>query len=245
MLAALLVNPTVESYKGLVISTAPNPTGPKWRGVGGLLIHPRNAETLKRAAQIVADGGIIAFRTDTFYGLGADPFRRDALRALNLLKGREDKPILVVISEHKVAESFIENKSRLFKALADAHWPGPLTIVAEARREVPEELTAGTGTVGVRLPVDAQVRALVKECGGALTATSANPAGAPPAGTAEEVALYFQTGLGLIIDDGAAITDRPSTVVEVKDNQARLIREGLITKEELLPTLEAVGAVLV
>lgn len=201
------------------------------------MILQDSTEAHTRAAQIIADGGVIAFRTDTFYGLGADPFNKAALQKIKTLKGREEgKPILVILSETTEVGRFINERSSLFDALSARHWPGALTIVASARSEIPEELTAGTATLGVRLPDDSSVRELVRACGGALTATSANPAGSPPARTAQEVLNYFPAGLDLIIDGGDTRSDKPSTVVDVSGKEPRLIREGVITREQLAQT---------
>jgi L-threonylcarbamoyladenylate synthase len=208
-------------------------------------ILPDDNEPRLRAAEIISRGGVVAFRTDTFYGLGADPFKPDALRYIKRLKGRDEgKPILVVIGDATEAERFIASRSGLFDSLAARHWPGPLTLVVNARAEVPSELTAGTGTIGLRLPDDEGVRAFVRICGGALTATSANLAGEPPARTAQEVARSFPNGLPLILDGGATHSPLPSTVLDVTGTRARLIREGVVTRDELRQTLDAIGAEL-
>ena len=102
---------------------------------------------------------------------------------------------------------------------------------------MPDELTAGTKTLGVRLPDDDNVRALVRACGGALTATSANPSGAPPAQTAKQVEDYFSDKVDLIIDDGPAKTDRASTVIDATSADAQLIREGVIRWAEIQSAL--------
>ncbi len=183
----------------------------------------------------------MAFRTDTFYGLGADPFNIDALESINTLKGRDGKPILVLAGDPLDATRLVAAASRAFKVLAARHWPGPLTLVAAARAEAPELLTAGTGTVGVRLPDDEDARGIVRACGGLLTATSANPAGEPPARTASEAARYFGDAPGLIIDGGTARTEQPSTVIDVSGVRPRLIREGVVTRAELEATLRAEG----
>jgi L-threonylcarbamoyladenylate synthase len=206
-----------------------------------LLIYPDSPEARERAARVVAAGGVVAFRTDTFYGLGADPFDADAVSAVNELKGREGKPVLVLISDPEVSGRLLARRSRAFEALADAHWPGALTLVAQARAELPELLTAGTGTVGVRLPDDEEARALARACGGALTATSANPSGRTPARTAAEAARYFPRGLGLVIDGGPARTQLPSTLVDVSGARPRLIREGVVPRGEIEATLKSTG----
>ena len=189
---------------------------------------------IQEVAKVINRGGVIAFRTDTFYGLGADPFNREALRTIQQLKGREgDKPILIVISELDQIERLITDRTRSFGILAERLWPGPLTLIGKAASAVPEEITAATGTVGVRLPGDDKVRALIRECGGALTATSANPSHQPPAKTGPEVHQYFGEKLDLIVDGGTAQTDRPSTVVDVTGTEPRLIREGVIPWVEI------------
>jgi L-threonylcarbamoyladenylate synthase len=191
-------------------------------------------EARGRAAAIVRRGGVIAFRTDTFYGLGADPLNREAVRAIRKLKGREEaKPILILIADVGQADQFIAERSKLFNRVCELHWPGPLTLVGRARSELPEELTAGTGTIGVRLPDDRAVRELVRHCGGALTATSANPSGKSPARTAQEVESYFPTGVGSIIDGGEVDTTEPSTVLDLSGAVPRIIREGAITADVL------------
>jgi L-threonylcarbamoyladenylate synthase len=206
------------------------------------MILKDNRETRARAAAIIRAGGIVAFRTDTFYGLGADPLNRDALHKLLALKGREDgKPILLVIGDASEVTRFNARGGKLFDAVSARYWPGALTLVVGARPELPVELTAGTGTIGLRLPGDEDVRELLRACGGALTATSANRAGEPPARTAMEVERAFPHGLELIIDGGAARTQEPSTVLDVSGDEARLIREGAISWTELRETIREIG----
>jgi len=191
------------------------------------------------APAIVARGGVIAFRTDTFYGLGADPFNASALRRICRMKGREEgKPILLLISDAAHVYRFVPATSETFQRIEKAFWPGPVTIVTKARRELPVELTASTGTIGLRLPDDARVRNLVRKCGGALTATSANPSNQPPATSASEVEAYFGHAVDLVIDDGAVAVARPSTVLDLSLEQPTVIREGLITTEQVRKVLE-------
>ena len=197
-----------------------------------LMITPEGAPAHIQAGQIIHDGGVIGFRTDTFYGLGADPSNTSAVRKVAELKGRERKPILVLVSDPGLVPKYLLQTSDLFNALAKHFWPGPLTLIGQARLELPEELTAGTGTLGIRLPNNDAVRALVHTCGGALTATSANPTGEQPARTALEVAHYFP-GIDLIVDGGEANATEPSTVVDLSGPNLVVVREGAIKRKDL------------
>ncbi len=193
------------------------------------MIIQQSAEALSNIAETIARGGVIAFRTDTFYGLGANPFNQDAIGRIKQLKAREDhKPILIVISDRDQVDRFIANASPAFNQLAKEFWPGPLTLIGKAVMELPEEITAGSKTVGVRLPADEKVRALVRVCGGALTATSANPSHAVPAADALTVQKYFGDELDLIVDGGDAQSSLPSTVVDASGEEPKLVREGVI-----------------
>lgn len=187
---------------------------------------------------VVARGGCIGFKTDTFYGLGVDPLNSIAVTRLKEIKGRDDgKPILLLISDIEVLDRFIQERSEMFNSIVEKFWPGPLTVIGFATSEVPVDITAGTGTVGVRLPDNEAVRALVRTCGGALTATSANPAGLPAATSAPEVYTYFGDQLDLIIDGGDVEVTEPSTVIDATKTPPIIIREGLIRKEDLLKLL--------
>ena len=198
------------------------------------MILKDNQEARAEAAQIIYRGGVIAFRTDTFYGLGADPFNASAVSKIRELKGREEaKAILLLISDLTEVDRFITNQSEIFKSVANRFWPGPITLIGAARPELPVELTAGTHTIGLRLPNDEDVRSLVRECGGALTATSANTSGNDPARTAAEVANYFPKGIDLVVDAGTVTATEPSTVLDLTEDKPRLVREGAVKLEEL------------
>lgn len=221
--------------------------------VAGLLLHREgltgfnamiledNPDTRKQAADVIRNGGVIAFRTDTFYGLGADPFNPVGVVRIRELKGREEtKPILLLISDADQVGRFLAETSKTFHAVAEQHWPGPITLVGVAHAELSKELTGGSGTIGLRLPDDEGVRAFVRACNGALTATSANRSGSPPACTAKEVESYFPEGIALIIDRGQVTTTQPSTVLDLSNSEPRLVREGAITREELRTLLSNV-----
>lgn len=198
------------------------------------MIRSDSDETRKLAAEIISNGGLIAFRTDTFYGVGADPLNASAVGKIKTLKGREEgKPILLLIADFADAEALLASKPKAYDVLSKAIWPGPLTIVVPAVDSLPDELTAGTGTVGVRLPGSEEVRELVRACGGRLTATSANPSGSEPARSASDVGEYFPMGLDLIVDGGEVRATQPSTVIDVTGSVPRLLREGGVSKEEI------------
>lgn len=193
---------------------------------------PDNERTRQRAAELISKGGVIAFRTDTFYGLGADPFNPAAVAKLRQVKGREEnKPILLLLADASVANRFLAERSAAFEDVARRYWPGPLTIVGPALDGLSGEITAGTGTVGVRVPADEGVRKLVRQCGGAITATSANPSGSDPARSAAQVLEYFGDRIDLIVDGGEVTATEPSTVLDVTTSPPRVIREGVIRIE--------------
>lgn len=197
------------------------------------MILPDSQTTRVRAAAIIKAGGVFAFRTDTFYGLGADPFNAQAIQHISELKNRERKPILVVISDRVQVERFVARQSSAFTMVADAFWPGPLTLVSPAVAALPPELTAGGESIGLRLPDDDNLRTLVRLCGGALTATSANLSGSPPAESAQQVEEYFGESVDLIIDGGTTQASKASTVLDVNQPTPRLIREGVVSRASL------------
>ncbi len=197
------------------------------------MIKQDDESVRQEAKEIIQTGGVVAFRTDTFYGLGADPFNQQAIRKIRELKGREEaKPILLLISDPSEVERFIE-QAGTFLTIASKHWPAPLTLIGQARPNLPTELTAGTNSIGLRLPGDEDVREIVRVCGGALTATSANVSGNSPARSAKEVQDYFPNGIDLIIDGGEVTVDLPSTVVDLSGLKPELVREGAISREDL------------
>jgi L-threonylcarbamoyladenylate synthase len=197
------------------------------------MIVPDNEVGRERAAGVVKAGGVIAFRTDTFYGLGADPLDAKAVKRISELKGREGKPILVVISDRSEVGRFVVKPSSAFTIAAEAFWPGPLTLVGSAVATLPQELTAAGGTIGLRLPDDDGLRSLVRLCGGALTATSANLSGRSPAASARQVEESFGESLDLIIDGGITQVTAASTVLDVSQSTPRIVREGVIPRASL------------
>jgi len=209
------------------------------------MVFPGTDQIRIQAAEIIRIGGVIAFRTDTFYGLGADPLNQSAVTRIKQLKGREEsKPILILIADDWNVDRYISERSVLFDRVCACHWPGPLTVVGKAREELPVELTAGSGTIGIRLPDDDHVRDLVRVCGGALTATSANIAGRPPACSARDVESYFAAAIDLIIDDGDCEANEPSTVLDLSGPEPKIVRAGALARDQLQQTFAELGVSL-
>ena len=199
---------------------------------------------LREAADIVCGGGIIAFPTETFYGLGACPFDAPAVQRIVDLKDRSLRaaPILVLIRSRADLETLVSEITPTAERLMEACWPGPLTLVFRAAAAVPSALTAGTGTIGVRLPAHPDVQRLLEAVGGPLTGTSANRSGQPPATTAGEVERVLGGGVDVILNGGATPGGLPSTVVDTTVSPPRLIREGRISTASLLSIINSMAA---
>jgi L-threonylcarbamoyladenylate synthase len=183
---------------------------------------------LERALQVLKAGGVIAFPTETFYGLGAAALDARAVRQVFELKGRPwSKPLLVLVDSVAMAERLAIVGAGA-RALMARYWPGALTLVLPARPGLPAELTAGTATIGLRLSPHPVATSLVAGLGGPLTAPSANPSGAASPTTPAEVLTYFDGALGLMLDAGPTAGGLPSTVLDVTGDTPRVLRQGAV-----------------
>lgn len=183
---------------------------------------------LGEAASILKGGGLVAFPTETFYGLGAQALDGRAVRRVFELKGRpETKPLLVLVGSIAMAETVAEVGDRA-RALAERHWPGPLTLVLRALPHVPPEVTAGTGTIGVRVSPHPVAQGLVRTLGRPLTAPSANPSGVEPPPTAAAVLAHFAGAVEMILDGGDTPGGEPSTVLDLTVEPSRVLRQGAV-----------------
>ncbi len=198
---------------------------------------PRLCQTV---GQVIHHGGIVAVPTETYYGLGVNPFDAQAIDRLLHLKGRDDgKPLLVLIGQGVQLSTLVQEVSPMAQLLMDAFWPGPLTIVFAAHPSVPRNLTAGTGTVGVRLSPYAPLREILQHVG-PFTGTSANRAGSAPAQTACQVQETFGEEIELIVDAGQTPGGLPSTVIDARDT-VHVIRDGAVTRQMLRNVLQTRG----
>jgi L-threonylcarbamoyladenylate synthase len=190
-------------------------------------------EAYDEIVSLVQSGGVVAFPTDTAYGLGADPFNDAAIERMFRIKGRPDaKPILLIVSSIEMAESVAE-PDEVFYDVAKCFWPGPLTVILPAAKSVPLKVTAGTQTIGIRWP-DANFAAnLLKRLEMPITATSANRSGLPAAVTAEEVRAQLDESIDALIDGGELPARGGSTVLDLTAEAPVLLREGPISFESL------------
>jgi L-threonylcarbamoyladenylate synthase len=184
---------------------------------------------LADAVRQLKKGAIVAFPTETFYGLAVDPFCRAAVVALFKLKMRAtDKPILVLIEHTEQLSLLVESVPRQYVPLMERYWPGPLTLIFPAKRSLPVELTGGTGTIGVRISSHPLARDLVRATGIPLTATSANVSGSPPPQTAQAVSAMFGPSLCYVLDGGKTAGGLSSTVVGLSGDNPVVLRQGPI-----------------
>ena len=193
-----------------------------------------------RIARLVQTGGVLAIPTETYYGLGGNPFDGAAMARLLSIKGRPDgKPILILIGDQAQLQDLVTEVSPVAQVLMEAFWPGPLTLVFPASTRLPSSVTAGTGTVGVRHTSHAALAELLRHTG-PLTGTSANRSGEPSVQTAAEVERTLGTMVDVIVDGGPTQGGLPSTVVSMCDG-VRMIREGPIDRAMIQQALVARG----
>jgi len=187
-----------------------------------------DAVTMADAAAVLESGGIVAFPTESFYGLGVAALDAAAVGRLFALKGRpESRPILVLVDDPVRIERFARVTPAARELIA-RHWPGALTLVLPARSIVPPALTADTGTIGVRQPGHAVARALAAALRAPVTAPSANITGDTPPTRVDEVLRVFDGRIELILDGGPTAGGPPSTVLDVTVDPPRVLREGAV-----------------
>lgn len=196
---------------------------------------------LQEAGRILREGGLVAFPTETVYGLGADALNEKAAEKIYAAKGRpSDNPLIVHIAEKEALDRIAKEISAGATKVIEKYWPGPLTLIFEKTDAVPEGTTGGLDTVAVRMPSHALARALIREGGGYVAAPSANTSGRPSPTSAEHVREDLWGKVDLIIDGGETEIGIESTILDVSVTPPVILRPGAITKEMLE---EAVGRV--
>ena len=189
----------------------------------------------ERAAAVLKKGGVVLFPTDTLYGLAVDATNKNAIAQLKRLKARETKkPISVVVPHHDALEEYA-HMNELSRALARKHLPGPLTLVLPAQGKVHDDILLN-GKLGLRIPNDPFSLALAEALGVPYTATSANMSGLPTPPLVHDILVQFGQSvrhIDLVIDAGPRDSKHPSTVVSVVGDEMCVLREGVLSKEDL------------
>jgi len=191
--------------------------------------------TLRAAVDTLRAGGVVALPTETFYGLAVPGLDAGSVRRLFELKGRPDsKPLLVLVDSVAMAET-VACVTAAARDLMMRYWPGALTLVLPAHARVPSVVTAGTGTLGLRLSPHPIARGLVELLGEPVTAPSANPNGLAPPTTAAGVLAYFRDAIDLVLDGGTTPGGEPSTVLDLTVEPSRVLRQGAVVVRDLGP----------
>ena len=194
----------------------------------------QNAEKIQAASTIIRQGGLVAFPTETVYGLGADALNAAASEKIYAAKGRpSDNPLIVHIAAFADMEKIAKKLPSQARLLSDAFWPGPLTMIVEKNERVPYETTGGMDTVAIRMPSHPIALALIRESGGYIAAPSANTSGKPSPTLAEHVALDLNGRIPMILDGGPVGIGIESTIVDLTESVPMILRPGYITQEML------------
>lgn len=192
------------------------------------------AEVFAAALAALQRGEVIVLPTETLYGLGADALDSAAVQKVYQLKGRDAaNPIPVLVADRAMLDTLVTEVSPLAERLIAEFWPGPLTLVLPARKELPTPLVNTAGGVGVRSSSQPIAAKLVKTLGRPMTATSANPSGQPPARTVEQAKTYFAGQIEIFVDGGELTSRTGSTVADITGGRIRIIRQGDISREDL------------
>ena len=213
-------------------------------------INPENmsSEDFALAAQLLREGKLVAFPTETVYGLGGDAYDKTASARIYAAKGRpSDNPLIVHIAEIGELEKLAVNIPEEAYLLAEKFWPGPMTMILNRKDTVPKETTGGLDTVAIRMPSHPIARRLIIESGLPIAAPSANASGRPSTTKAEHVIEDLDGKIDMIIDGGSSDIGLESTIVDLTVKPALILRPGYITKEmlqEVLPDIEYDKAVL-
>lgn len=203
-----------------------------------LLLSASDPTTAETAARLIRCGELVAIPTETVYGLGANGLDPQAVSKIFLAKGRpQDNPLILHISQPSELSLFCHSIPPCAYALAEAFWPGPLTMVLPARDNVPKATTAGLSTVAVRCPDSDITRAMIHLAGVPIAAPSANLSGKPSTTTAQHVLHDHEGKIAAIVDGGPCRVGVESTIVDLTEQRPRLLRPGGITPEQLMEVL--------
>lgn len=197
-----------------------------------------DSDLIKEAGEIIKAGGLVAFPTETVYGLGGDALNPQSSKKIYAAKGRpSDNPLIVHIADFEDIYPIVDRVTEAAAKLADKFWPGPLTMILPKSDKVPYETTGGLDTVAVRMPVHKTAAEFIRAAGGYIAAPSANISGRPSPTCAKYVIQDMDGRIDMIIDGGDAGIGLESTIVDLSGDVPMLLRPGFITIEQLRDTL--------
>ena len=195
---------------------------------------PSDDLDIRNAVEVLRQGGLVAYPTDTLYGLGAHAFLKEAVDRVFVAKGRQgQKAVPLLISSFQDLRLVVDDVPELAVALAGRFWPGALTLIVRRSAVVLSEVTGGGSKVAVRVPAHPVPRELVRRLGAPITGTSANRSGGPNPVSADDVRAQLGALVDLIIDGGPCPGNLPSTVVDVTGERPVLVREGVVSRYEV------------
>lgn len=191
-------------------------------------------EIVKSVVSVLQNEGVIAYPTDTFYGLGGDVFSEKAVNKIYTIKGRDfAKPLPAAVSDIDMVFVMAEGIPEEFAALVSRFWPGPLTVILKASGKVPRRMAGPGGTIGVRLPASSWVQAVIRRAGFPITATSANLSGEDNPNDPEGVRRDFWGKIDVLVDGGKTPGGKPSTVVDLTQPVPAILREGAVPASDI------------
>lgn len=188
------------------------------------------------ASRTVKAGGLVVYPTETVYGLGCNPFHTEAVKQIFKVKGLRKKPLPILASNIEYVEK-IAHLSQEARRIAEQLWPGPLTLVVPKKPVLPDAVTSGIDSVGVRIPHHDVAIQLICLSSGLLVGTSANKTGREPPRTAYEAAEQLGEEVNLILDGGTTLLGAPSTIVDLTSDEPRILREGSVSLKEITDAL--------
>ena len=193
-----------------------------------------NYDKLKKPAQIIKNGGIVIFPTETVYGIGTNGLDENAIKKLYEVKQRPiNKPISLLVNNIEMVEKIAKNITEVEYKLMERFFPGPLTIILEKRDIVPDILTSSTNTVGIRMPSGEIAKKLIEFAGVPIATSSSNISGKPSGTNITDIKKDFKGKVDCFIDNGESELGIPSTVIRIIDNIPHILRQGAISEEEI------------
>ncbi len=201
--------------------------------------HKPDEFLIKRAAGIIRRGGVVVFPTTCLYGLGADAFNPLAVKRVFAIKKRlPDKPLLILIDLERDLEKVAKKLSHEIISTMTLFWPGKITFVIDAADTFSEEITAGTGKIGIRVPACTRAKRLVEFAGGPITGTSANISGMPAPSAPDDIDPVLSDAVDLVVSSGTLSGGVGSTIVDLTLDVPVILREGAVGKSEFYRILK-------